>query len=265
MIKLLAIFSITSTIAFGQVRLTGKVIDSSNNELLPGVNISIKGTDIGTISNSNGEFELTIASDSAIVIFSFIGFNTYQLKIFESTSIEIKLQETQFSSPSWQLKRGNKPLSKKKNKLGTVYLYASEVISLDPKRLTPKIAIWQLRNYKILLPFDSLIKHLESVGYRPYDIEFGLNYLNSKAQSDTVSLSSEFVDRVGEVPLNDLAIKMLKTKTIGIISEKGEYIKSITARDVFWVGRCPLCCWEGVEFIISDKEPALFTITRIIC
>jgi Ca-activated chloride channel family protein len=60
--------------------ITGKIVDSQNSPL-PGVNITIKGTTIGTVSDVNGEFSLSVAADNATLVFSFIGFNTEEVKV----------------------------------------------------------------------------------------------------------------------------------------------------------------------------------------
>lgn len=92
-IKILAILILLSaTTSFGQIKVKGRVIDT-NNEPLPGTNILVKGSIAGTIANTIGEFELNISSDSAILVFSFIGFKSYELQVYKDSVVEIKLEE----------------------------------------------------------------------------------------------------------------------------------------------------------------------------
>lgn len=60
---------------FAQVKVTGKVT-SSNKEPLIGVNITIKGTKIATISDIDGNFTLTAPSSQSVLSISYLGFKT---------------------------------------------------------------------------------------------------------------------------------------------------------------------------------------------
>jgi hypothetical protein len=60
--------------AYAQSReVTGKVTSKEDGSALPGVNISLKGTNRGTTTNSDGEYSIS-ASSGATLVFSFIGF-----------------------------------------------------------------------------------------------------------------------------------------------------------------------------------------------
>ena len=62
-----------------QRSITGTVhIDSVGS---PGVNISLKGTTIGTATDVNGHFRLEIPSDSIFIVFSFVGHKTITLPV----------------------------------------------------------------------------------------------------------------------------------------------------------------------------------------
>ena len=67
----------------------GTVSDSSGN-LLPGVSIIEKGTTNGTVSDFDGNFELSV-QDNAVIIFSYIGFLTQE--IGASSTLDIILEE----------------------------------------------------------------------------------------------------------------------------------------------------------------------------
>ncbi|HKK63390.1 MAG TPA: carboxypeptidase-like regulatory domain-containing protein, partial [Bacteroidales bacterium] len=53
--------------------LTGHVVDADTNEPLIGVNVIIKGTFKGVVTDSEGYFHLETDSDSATIILSYIG------------------------------------------------------------------------------------------------------------------------------------------------------------------------------------------------
>ncbi len=71
--------------------ITGKVYDKSSGELIPGVTIQIKGTANGTITGSNGEFNLQ-AKSSDILVFSFIGMKTKEVEVGNKTTLKIQME-----------------------------------------------------------------------------------------------------------------------------------------------------------------------------
>lgn len=63
------------------IKVKGKVIMEGGNPL-PGVTVLIQGTTLGTATNANGEFELTIPEPiGKILVFSFIGMNNKEVEI----------------------------------------------------------------------------------------------------------------------------------------------------------------------------------------
>jgi TonB-dependent starch-binding outer membrane protein SusC len=58
---------------------------------LPGVNILVKGSTEGTVTDGNGEFTLAVPSNESILVFSFIGFITQEVPVNSRTSLDITL------------------------------------------------------------------------------------------------------------------------------------------------------------------------------
>lgn len=61
------------------ITATGRVYDIDNNEPLIGVNILVKGKDIGTATDFNGKFSLEV-EEGATLVFSYIGYNEKEVK-----------------------------------------------------------------------------------------------------------------------------------------------------------------------------------------
>ncbi len=60
--------------------VSGKVVDTRNNKGLPNVNVSIMGSNIGTVTNSDGYFSLYMPDPhSANVLFSTLGYSSYYI------------------------------------------------------------------------------------------------------------------------------------------------------------------------------------------
>ncbi len=56
-----------------QVRsITGTVTDADDGTPIPGVSVSLKGSTIGTITSTNGKYQLDVPNGSGTLIFSFI-------------------------------------------------------------------------------------------------------------------------------------------------------------------------------------------------
>lgn len=74
------------------ISVKGKVIDNETNEGLPGVNIQIKGTKKGVNSSSTGEYTINVADKSAVLVFSFIGYETKEVIVGNRLILNISLK-----------------------------------------------------------------------------------------------------------------------------------------------------------------------------
>ncbi|MBN1132119.1 MAG: SusC/RagA family TonB-linked outer membrane protein [Bacteroidales bacterium] len=70
--------------------VSGVVTDFETGIPLPGVNIMVKGTAIGTITMNDGTYSLSVSDDS-ILVFSFIGYKTYEFRAARNNPV-INLQ-----------------------------------------------------------------------------------------------------------------------------------------------------------------------------
>ena len=73
--------------------INGKVVSNDGGESLPGVSILIKDTKIGVLSDVNGEYTLSIPDSitNPVVLFSFVGFQTKEVKVNNQTLINVTL------------------------------------------------------------------------------------------------------------------------------------------------------------------------------
>lgn len=83
---------LASGAAFAQGKtVTGKVTDTQSGEALPGVNVVVKGTSQGTITDVDGKYSLQISSDDDVLIFSFIGYKREEIAVAGRTSVDVPL------------------------------------------------------------------------------------------------------------------------------------------------------------------------------
>lgn len=70
--------------------VTGKVIGADDNSPLPGVNVLEKGTNNGTVTDSDGNYRISVGTGSTVV-FSFVGYVTQEVSVGGRTSINVTL------------------------------------------------------------------------------------------------------------------------------------------------------------------------------
>ena len=71
--------------------VTGKVVDEKN-AALPGVNIAVKGTTTGTITDADGRFSLKLADENAVLVFSYVGYVSKQVQLQAGqTTVDVSL------------------------------------------------------------------------------------------------------------------------------------------------------------------------------
>ncbi len=80
------------TLAWAQDRtLSGTVTSAEDGEVLIGVNVILKGTATGTISDIDGNFSLSVPEDGGALVFSFIGFATQEYPIGANSIMDVSL------------------------------------------------------------------------------------------------------------------------------------------------------------------------------
>ena len=71
------------------IKITGKIVNEKG-EPLSGVSISIQGTSKGTVTDNNGNYSLNVAPN-AVLIVSYIGYTTQEVKVNNQNVINISL------------------------------------------------------------------------------------------------------------------------------------------------------------------------------
>lgn len=89
---ILLLFFATGVSAQTPITITGTVLDETG-ESLPGVNILVKGTEKGTISDIDGKFGISVPNASSMLVFSYLGYNTIEVKVDRTKPMVITLKE----------------------------------------------------------------------------------------------------------------------------------------------------------------------------
>ncbi len=84
--------SLSSEISRQLVEVKGQV-KSADGATMPGVNVVIKGTSEGVITDVNGNYSIEIGNFNTVLVFSFIGFQTKEISVDSRTIIDAILEE----------------------------------------------------------------------------------------------------------------------------------------------------------------------------
>ncbi len=76
--------------------ITGTVYDADDESRLPGVNIVVDETTIGTTSDEDGNYQIEVPEDGEYLVFSFVGYEERSVAIDDRTSIDVRLSPVVF-------------------------------------------------------------------------------------------------------------------------------------------------------------------------
>ncbi|MEI3119076.1 MAG: TonB-dependent receptor [Parabacteroides johnsonii] len=88
----LSLFVLCTTVVFAQQKTIKGIVVDATGEPLIGVNVSVKGTTIGIITDIDGKYTLEVPTNATLV-FSYIGYRTQELSVGNQTTINITMQE----------------------------------------------------------------------------------------------------------------------------------------------------------------------------
>ena len=77
---LLFLFCLSIGVTFSQTRVTGSVVDENGDPVI-GASILVKGTTIGTVTDIDGNFTLTVPPDGKTLVISYVGMKTQEVPI----------------------------------------------------------------------------------------------------------------------------------------------------------------------------------------
>lgn len=72
--------------------VTGRVTSSDDGSTLPGVNVLLKGTNVGTVTDSDGSYSINVPASGGILVFSFIGLKTVEIAIDSRSTIDLAME-----------------------------------------------------------------------------------------------------------------------------------------------------------------------------
>lgn len=116
---LLLLFLCSSSVVFAQTKITGTITDADAGTPLPGANVMISGSSVGTTTDFDGDFLLETDADSGEIIVSYIGFTKNRISFNGSEDL------------------GTIVLTADQNSLSEIIVVGRGVIDLEDDRRTP--------------------------------------------------------------------------------------------------------------------------------
>jgi len=90
--SLLSFLFSANVLAAQPINVRGTVSDEQGGTL-PGVNVTVKGTEIGVITDLNGKYQIKVPDENSIIKFSFIGFVTIEVNVSKQSIVNVTLLE----------------------------------------------------------------------------------------------------------------------------------------------------------------------------
>ncbi|MEI9918158.1 MAG: SusC/RagA family TonB-linked outer membrane protein [Bacteroidota bacterium] len=111
-------------------RITGSVTDGLTKQPLAGVNVIVKGTTKGTSTDADGNYVIE-AEENDMLVFSFIGYVTYEMRVAGNSTINVSLEEDSKKLSEVVVNAGYWNVSDRE-RTGNIAKVTSETISKQP-------------------------------------------------------------------------------------------------------------------------------------
>ncbi len=83
----------STSVVLQQIAVSGTVNDEAGQPM-PGVNVHVEGTTLGTITDINGRYSISVPNANAILVFSFVGYNEQKVPVAGKSVVDAVLQES---------------------------------------------------------------------------------------------------------------------------------------------------------------------------
>ncbi|MBS1951442.1 MAG: SusC/RagA family TonB-linked outer membrane protein [Cytophagales bacterium] len=87
------LLGLLTTTTLAQSRIVSGVVKDSNGDAVAGVTVQVKGTANGTVTDSDGKYSLSLDTDNALLVFSFIGYANQEIHVGTQSIIDVTLKE----------------------------------------------------------------------------------------------------------------------------------------------------------------------------
>jgi len=131
-----------------QITVTGTVTDDAQGDPLPGVNIVVKGTTIGALSDVTGRYSITVSDPNSVLVFTFIGYNTQEISLAGQRIADVKM--VQSIEALQEVVVVGYGTTKKVNVIGSVAQVTSETIENRPVSSVSNVLTGQMTGVTVI-------------------------------------------------------------------------------------------------------------------
>ena len=82
---------LVSSSLLAQNRITGKVINETDNQPVVGATVQVRGTNTATQTDAEGSFAITVPSTNSVLVISFVGFEQREIRVGNQTNVSVSL------------------------------------------------------------------------------------------------------------------------------------------------------------------------------
>ena len=165
---ILFIFFALTHNCFAQTKVSGVVVDSSN-EPIPFANLVFKGSTTGVVSSEDGKFYIESPENYSSLLVSFVGFPTQEVKLLKQVNYDFKI------------------ILKEGNGLKEVKIYSGKTSKKNNPALDILRKIWERRR-------KNGLKMFKQYQYEKYEkVEFDMNTIDSAFMKSKIFKGMEFV------------------------------------------------------------------------
>ena len=82
---------LTTGLTYAQTTISGTITDGEDGGALPGVNVVVKGSTVGTVTNIEGGYSLRVPADAQTLVFTSVGYTRQEVEIGNRTTIDLDL------------------------------------------------------------------------------------------------------------------------------------------------------------------------------
>ncbi len=86
---ILVLLIVSVPLVWAQRQVSGTVTDADEGGSLPGVNVLVKGTTIGTVTDIDGNYSINVSDESPILTFSSIGYTTQEVEVGNNSTLNV--------------------------------------------------------------------------------------------------------------------------------------------------------------------------------
>ncbi len=76
-----------------QKKISGQVLAAEDGSPMPGVNVMLKGTTEGTVTDASGNFQLNLSQPNQPLVFSFVGYESQEINAAGKDKVNVALKE----------------------------------------------------------------------------------------------------------------------------------------------------------------------------